>query len=287
MRQRFLDRLTVEADLRKAIQNNEFEAHYQPIVILQNRELVGFEALIRWQHPEKGLLYPGDFISIAEETGLIIDIDQWILLEACQQITSWNDRIRNNNKNNKKPYKELTISINISGKHITNADLYSYIKEVLQKTRLNPKNLKLEITELTIVDQNEFTVRALANLREMGVQIQIDDFGIGYSSLAYLSRFPINALKIDKSFISRIVEETSQQDIVKAIITLTNRLNVHVIAEGVETQEQLDQLQVLGCEQGQGYFLSRPMDKSKAEALILHLKTLKFMLPEEMTSLPG
>jgi diguanylate cyclase (GGDEF)-like protein/PAS domain S-box-containing protein len=264
MRKEFLDRITLESDLRKAVTNNEFIAHYQPIVVLETGELVGFEALVRWQHPFRGLLHPGDFISVAEETGLIIDIDHWVLQEACHQMKRWNEKYA--------PSKVLHISINISGKHITDPELFKFIKKVLEETQLDPRSLKLEITELTIVDQNEFTVRALSNLRDMGVQIQIDDFGIGYSSLSYLSRFPINALKIDQSFIGRIVEESSQRDIVKAIVTLTDRLNVNLIAEGVETIEQMNELQNLGCELGQGYYLSHPLEPGKIETILGRLE---------------
>jgi diguanylate cyclase (GGDEF)-like protein/PAS domain S-box-containing protein len=260
MRQRFLERLNLETDLRKAIENSEFIIHYQPIVILENKELVGFEALVRWQHPQKGLLYPGDFIAVAEETGLITQIDQWILGTACQQMADWNKQYISNNG--------LTISVNISGIHVTDPDLYNYIEKVLDETQLEPKNLKLEITELTIVDQSEFTVRALSNLRDMGVQIQIDDFGIGYSSLSYLSRFPINALKIDKSFVNRIGEEKSQLDIIRTIITLTERLNVNVIAEGVETEEQLRELTGMGCKLGQGYLVSHPLEVQKINSAL-------------------
>jgi len=267
MRQRFLERLNLETDLRKAIDNNEFVIHYQPIVYLENKELVGFEALVRWQHPQKGLLFPGDFITVAEETGLITYIDQWVLREACWQMMAWNKQYIANNG--------LTISINISGKHVTDPDLYKYIEHVLEETGLPPKNLKLEITEVTIVDQNEFTVRALSNLRDMGVQIQIDDFGIGYSSLSYLSRFPINALKIDKTFVSRMFEERSQLDIIRAIITLTERLNVNVIAEGVETEEQLKELSGLGCKLGQGYLVSHPLDTMKVESVLGSLCKVK------------
>lgn len=258
LRLQFLEKLNLEVDLNNAIENNEFVIHYQPIVVLEDQSLVGFEALIRWQHPQKGLLYPGDFIALAEETNLIIDIGNWVLGEACRQMAAWN-----------KQYDDgLTISINISGKHIADPDLYNYIHIMLGETGLAPKNLKLEITELTIVDQSEFTVRALSKLRDLGVQLQIDDFGIGYSSLGYLSSFPINALKIDQSFIEKIVEDNSQRDIVQAIISLTERLNVKVIAEGVETYDQLNELRQLGCELGQGYLLSTPMDIRDCEELL-------------------
>jgi EAL domain-containing protein (putative c-di-GMP-specific phosphodiesterase class I) len=269
----------LETDLRRAIDNHEFIVHYQPIVLLENRELVGFEALVRWQHPQKGLLFPGDFIQVAEETGMITEIDQWILKTACRQMATWNRQYTSNNG--------LTVSINISGIHITNPDLYEYIEQVLAETDLNPKNLKLEITELTIVDQNEFTVRALSNLRDMGVQIQIDDFGIGYSSLAYLSRFPINALKIDKSFVSRMGQESSQLDIIRAIITLTERLNVHVIAEGVETEEQRRELTGMGCKMGQGYLVSHPLDTQKVETALAGMYTEKGVQPIWLESDPS
>ncbi len=260
MRQRFLARLTLEADLLKAVKNKEFVIHYQPIVVLENMELVGFEALIRWQHPQRGLLYPVDFITVAEETGAITEMDQWVLGEACRQMAIWNQQYINN--------KDLTININISGKHITDPELYNYINRMLKDTKLDPKNLKLEITELTIVDQSEFTVRAISNLCDMGVQVQIDDFGIGYSSLSYLSRFPINALKIDKSFVDRMGEGKSQMDIIQTIITLTERLNVDVIAEGIETKEQLEDLTTMGCKLGQGYLVSRPIDTGKVESML-------------------
>jgi diguanylate cyclase (GGDEF)-like protein/PAS domain S-box-containing protein len=260
MRQRFLKRLNTESALRKAISNNELRVYYQPIVVLQNGKLVGFEALVRWQHPEKGLLLPGDFINIAEETGIITDIDRWVLGEACNQVMIWNQRF--------KPEQDYEISINISARHITNPELHNYIKHVLNETGLNPNNLKLEITELTIIDQNEFTTRSLANLQNMGIQIQIDDFGIGYSSLAYLSQFPINALKIDQSFISGLLAKSSQREIVEAIVGLSKSLDVNVIAEGVETQEQLKELISLGCKLGQGYLVSYPLESSKIETLL-------------------
>jgi len=260
MRERFLDRLNIETDLVKAIPNNEFHIFYQPIVILNSGELIGFEALLRWQHPEKGLLLPEDFIHIAEETGFIFDIDCWVLKEACRQLAIWNEHYKFD--------QDLTISTNISGKHITNPILHENIIKVLKETNLNPNNLKLEITEITIVDQNEITSRALTNLQSLGVQILIDDFGIGYSSLTYLSRFPISALKIDQSFVRRVVEESSQRDIIKAIVDLTESLNVSVIAEGVETQEQVSELMGLGCELAQGFHFSVPLEKSKVEAML-------------------
>ena len=227
---------------------------------METGELTGFEALVRWKHPQKGFMPTEDFIKIAEDSGIIFDIDRWILQEACHRVSSWNEHY--------KFEKDLTISVNISGKHITDPGLHENIKQVLKETKLNPNNLKLEITELSLVDQNEVTARSLANLTTLGVQIQIDDFGIGYSSLTYLSRFPINALKIDQSFISQMVEETSQRDIIKAIVNLTESLNVGVIAEGVETPEQVRELISLGCKLAQGYHFSLPLETTKVEAML-------------------
>jgi diguanylate cyclase (GGDEF)-like protein/PAS domain S-box-containing protein len=263
MRQRFLDRLNTETDLRKAIPNHELQAYYQPIVVLETGQLTGFEALVRWQHPDKGLLLPEDFIKIAEETGQIFDIDLWILENACRQVSIWNREYKFN--------PELTISVNISGKHITNPTLYESIKKVLQETKIVPHNLKLEITELSIVDQNEVTALTLAKLKNLGVQIQIDDFGIGYSSLNYLSRFPINALKIDRSFINQVLEDASQREIIKAIVDLTETLKVSVIAEGVENTDQVGELLKLGCEYAQGYHFSLPLDTQKIEEMLVKI----------------
>jgi len=260
MRQRVIERLTLETDLRRAISDEELRIYFQPIAELSSGRLMGFEALVRWQHPERGLLSPAEFVALAEETGMIISIDRWMLLQACQQTKAWNERYRIN--------PELTISVNISAKHIASAELRDYVALILEKTGLDPNNLKLEITEFSIVDHNEITASAFTNLQDLGVQIQIDDFGIGYSSLGYLSNFPINALKIDQSFVGNIVEDKGQREIVQAIISLTERLNVKVIAEGVETYEQLNQLRQLGCQLGQGYLLSVPMDNESVDELL-------------------
>lgn len=257
MRQKFLDRLGIETDLRKALQNNEFEVYYQPIVHLESGRIRGFEALVRWNHPQKGLVKPNEFIQIAEETGMIAEIDRWVVKEACTKVAQWNQSL--------KLQEDLTISVNISGRHINSSELQYYVKQVLNSSRLSPGNLKLEITELSLVDKQESTIRALYSFQNMGIQIYIDDFGIGYSSLAYLSQFPINALKIDQVFVSRIGENESQRDIVQAIITLTKSLKVNVIAEGVEKKEQINQLIRLGCEWGQGNIYSPPLGADEME----------------------
>ncbi len=263
MRQRVLERLTLETELRRAINGDELRIYYQPIADLASGQLIGFEALVRWQHPEKGILAPGEFIALAEETGMIISLDRWVLLHACLQVQAWNQKYR--------LQTDLTISVNISAKHIASPELRDYLSQVLEETGLPAENLKLEITEFSIVDHNEITSSAFSTLQELGVQLQIDDFGIGYSSLGYLSNFPINALKIDQSFVNKIVEDRSQRDIVEAIISLTERLNVKVIAEGVETHEQLNELRQLGCQLGQGYLLSTPMSLTDVEVFLVQI----------------
>lgn len=271
MRERVLDRLSLETDLRKAINEEELRVHYQPIADLDSGKLLGFEALVRWQHPKKGLLPPGAFVDLAEETGMIVSVDRWVLSQACRQIQLWN-QIYN-------PEPALSINVNISAKHIASLELREYVIQELAESGLEPDKLKLEITEFSLVDHSEITAAALTNLQDLGVQIQIDDFGIGYSSLGYLSSFPINALKIDRSFVSNIIEDTGQHDIVEAIIALTERLNVQVIAEGVETPEQLAKLRELGCRLGQGYLLSTPLKGQEVEKLLTHIKQGTGLLP--------
>ncbi len=271
MRERVLERLNLEADLRKAINDEELRVHFQPIADLNSGKLIGFEALVRWQHPIKGLLSPAKFVAMAEETGMIVSIDRWVMRQACQQIHLWNQKF--------KLEPALSISVNISAKHIATPELRQYVIHVLEETGLKSDSLKLEITEFSLVDHSEITAAAFSNLQDLGVQIQIDDFGIGYSSLGYLSSFPINALKIDRSFVGNIVEDSGQRDIVEAIIGLTKRLNVKVIAEGVETHEQLEQLRVLGCRIGQGYLLSTPMDIPDVEKLLTVITQGTGLLP--------
>jgi diguanylate cyclase (GGDEF)-like protein len=271
MRKQVLDRLNLESDLRKAIHEDELCLHYQPIADLKNGKLIGFEALVRWQHPEKGLLPPGVFMGLAEETGMVISIDRWVLKQACLQIQAWNQKYRFD--------PDLSINVNISAKHIASPEFRQYVIQVLKETGLESDRLKLEITEFTLIDQSEITAAAFTNLKDLGVQIQIDDFGIGYSSLSYLSSFPISALKIDRSFVGSLTDGIGQVDIVEAIIELTKRLNVSVIAEGVETRAQLTKLRELGCHLGQGYLLSKPMDAENIETLLYQISHGTGMLP--------
>jgi diguanylate cyclase (GGDEF)-like protein/PAS domain S-box-containing protein len=260
MRTRVLERIELEADLRHALVNQELTVYYQPIISLANGHLVGFEALARWLHPKLGLLQPSEFIPLAEETGLIIGLDRWVMREACRQMHTWHQQIPS--------LANLTISVNLSGKQIVQPDLVDTVRSVLEDTQLNPVKLKIEMTENVIMDNSDLTVTIFKKLQALGVQVQIDDFGVGYSSLNYLSQFPINALKIDQTFVRNMNSNNNQSEIVQAIVTLTHRLGVGVIAEGMETMNQMARLKDLGCEFGQGYLVSVPLAHAAAEDIL-------------------
>ncbi|MBW4446022.1 MAG: EAL domain-containing protein [Spirirestis rafaelensis WJT71-NPBG6] len=256
-----VDRLQLETDLRRAIERQEFRVYYQPIVSLSSGTISGFEALLRWQHPERGLVYPADFIPLAEETGLIVEIGYWVLFEACRQMQVWQMRY---------PTSFLDkISVNLCAKQFYQADLIEQIAEILRSTGLDACSLVLEITESAIMENGDEANTALSQLREMGIELSIDDFGTGYSSLGRLHTFPINVLKIDRSFVSPMDANNRNLEIIEIIVTLADKLGMDVTAEGVETQEQLALVRKLKCEYGQGYFFSRPLDSSAAEALIM------------------
>jgi len=261
MHARVVALLQLETDLRLAIERQEFRLLYQPIVSLEAGRIIGFEALVRWQHPERGLILPAEFIPAAEETGLIVRICQWVIREACDQLRQWQLQLPTT--------PLLTISLNLSGKQFTQLNLIDQIHQILQETGLAASALRLELTEGAIMDGAESAATTLLQLRDLGVQLSIDDFGIGYSSLGRLSRFPINGLKIDRSFVSQMGIDVASSEIVETIVTLAHRLSVDVTAEGVETAEQLAQLRALKCDYGQGYFFSQPLDSEVAEALIV------------------
>ena len=261
LHEKALHLLQRETDLRKAIHRKEFVTHYQPIISLKSRSVVGFEALIRWRHPQLGLIYPGSFISIAEETGLIIPITRLVMQEACSDLKSWQDQVQH--------LQKLTMNVNISSKHFLQPHLLDDIKEVLDSTGLPPDHLKLEITETALMEDVEETIRHVNRLRDYGLQIVIDDFGTGYSSLSYLQRLPIDTLKVDRSFVSRIQNTPDgNRNIVEAIISLAHRLDMIVVAEGVENLEQYTILLNMKCQFGQGYLFSRPMPKEDVDKLI-------------------
>ncbi|MGL5872457.1 MAG: two-component system response regulator [Xenococcaceae cyanobacterium] len=250
----------VETDLRFALERNEFILYYQPIVSLITGKLIAFEALLRWQHPEKGLIYPSDFIAIAEETGLIVTIGEWILREACQQLHSWQQKFS--------LASSLQMSVNLSSRQIKQFDFIDRLEKILVDTNLNGEYLRLELTETMLMDRGEKTIELLSQIKKHKVQLSIDDFGTGYSSLSYLHRFPIDTLKIDRSFVSCINAEGENSQIVNTIILLAHSLGMKAIAEGVETPEQLTQLKKLGCDEAQGYWLAKPINWQQAEVII-------------------
>lgn len=261
MRNRALARLALEADIRRAIEHQEFCVYYQPVIELSTGRIVGFEALVRWQHPQRGLIAPAEFIAVAEETGLIVLIDWLVLREASRQMRQWQDQVPLTSS--------LVISVNLSGKQFTRPDLITQIEHVLAETGLDPRNLRIEITESTLMENMETAAMILRQLHTLGVKVAIDDFGTGYSSLGYLVRLPVNILKIDRRFISELETDDNQAEIVNTIVTMAHNLGMQVIAEGVETTTQHVRLNALGCEYGQGYLISRPIDSAMAEELTL------------------
>jgi diguanylate cyclase (GGDEF)-like protein len=256
-------RLTqLESELHYALEHQEFELYYQPIISLETDKLSGFEALIRWKNPKRGFISPIEFIPLAEDTGLIIEIGDWVLQEACQQLKTWLHK-----------YPEaanLKMSINLASHQIREPDLLDKLDVILAETGVDGGSIRLEITESTLMDQGEQTINKLAQLRARNIQLSIDDFGQGYSSLSYLHRFPINILKIDRAFVNQMTDGGENIEIVRTISMLAHTLNMSVVAEGVETVQQVEILKKLGCEFGQGYLFSRPLPAIAAEQAIVH-----------------
>jgi len=273
MHTRAVNLLQIETDLRNAVENNEFCAFYQPIISLDTMKLSGFEVLIRWNHPQRGLVPPGEFIPISEENGIIVPITLWILRESCRQMVHWH-RLEPSNK-------ALTISVNLSGKHFSSGNLVEEIRKIILETRIPPSCLKLEITESAVMENAEKTIAMLQQLKELGVQLSIDDFGTGYSSLSYLHRFPIDTLKVDRSFVSTMEDGSENGEIVRTVIALAKTLGMDVVAEGIETIHQLHQLQILGCEYGQGYLFSRPVPSVEAEKLLENKLRWQNIMPNQ------
>ena len=256
MHEHAVTRLQVEMDLRRAVERGEFEPFYQPIVTTKDRKVVGFEALVRWNHPVRGMVGPGEFIQVAEETGIIVHIDRQVLRRACEQMKQWMDERRSNHLS--------FVSVNLSNRQLLQSDVVEHIEKVIRETGIDPRCLKLEITENVIFDRPDAAVALLSRLRHLGVQLYIDDFGTGYSSLSYLHRLPINGLKIDRSFISRIGEPEGNHAIIRTILTLAQDLQIEAIAEGIETEQQREHIESLRCRYAQGYLFSRPLASNEA-----------------------
>ena len=260
MHAKAVELLEIETDLRRAIERDEFVLHYQPIVSLLTGELDGFEALVRWNHPRNGVIMPADFIPLAEENGLIVPIGWHVLRNACVQMRDWVNRFP--------IHHALTMSVNLSSRQFAQPDLVEQIDRILQETGCQPANLKLEITESTVMRDAQQAIEMLQQLRARGIFLCIDDFGTGYSSLSYLQRFPVNTLKIDRSFVSQIDEDSSSVDLIETIVTLSRVLGMSAVAEGIETAEQLELVRRLGSGLAQGYYFSTPVPSDEAEAIL-------------------
>ena len=262
MYDRAVKQLQLETDLKRAIERQELVIHYQPIFSLENNRLQGMEALLRWQHPSLGLVSPKDFIPIAEETGKIVELDQWVLKNACRQLCSW--------RNWFPAFDRLSINVNLSVKQFFQSNLMEKIDQILTETGLEGQYLRLEITETVLIEESSCVLEILNQIREKKIQVCLDDFGTGYSSLSYLNRFPLNVLKIDRSFINDLGIDDSRSAIVRAIVVMARELKIKAIAEGIETAEQLNLLRALGCFGAQGYWFSHPLN---TEQMTHFLKT--------------
>ena len=255
MDEHMLTRLAMEQDLRKALPSGEFELYYQPVVNLQSGAISGFEALIRWNHPQRGLISPATFIPLAEETGFIVPMGEWVIRQACLTAAQWPDH--------------LHVAVNISASQFRNTGLMQVIVNSLAASGLSPTRLEIEITETVLLQDKEATLAILHQLRALGIRIAMDDFGTGYSSLTYLQSFPFDKIKIDRSFVKDITENAGSLNIVRAVASLANGMGMTATAEGVETNEQLDRITAEGCTEMQGYLFSRPLPARDIERLFL------------------
>jgi polar amino acid transport system substrate-binding protein len=257
--EKLMDKIQCQSELRKAIENQEFMIYYQPQVDLNNDVIVGFEALLRWNHPEKGVLLPGEFIPLTEETGLIVPIGKWVLKQACEQLKLWEE----------KGFKDLIMAVNISARQFKDQEFVNMVRETIHEVGINPIYLQLEITETIALQDIDYSITVIQKLKELGVLFALDNFGTDYSSMNYLKRLPVNNLKIDKSFLRTVFDNQSNQSMVQTIISLAQTLNLNVIAEGVERNEQAEFLKRIKCNMAQGYFYSEPLPDTMAEQLLL------------------
>lgn len=253
-------KLQTEIDLRQAIARGELRLHYQPIVTINNREICGFEALVRWQHPTRGLLMPGEFIHIAETSGLIVPLGGWVLAEACRQMQAWTEQYP--------AMAAFTVSVNMSSKQFSQPDLVAEIQRILLETGFSAHRLKIEMTEGVLIDQSDSIIAILEQIKALGIKLLVDDFGTGYSSLSYLHRFPFDCLKIDRSFIENADQDFEKLEILQSVVRLAWNLGLDVVAEGIETPRHHAQLKALRCELGQGYLFSHPLAPDAVEAMM-------------------
>jgi len=261
---RAVNRLKLESELREALEKRQFRVHYQPIVQLETEQITGFEALLRWQHPEQGLISPGKFVAAAEDTGLLVCVGQWAILEACQQLRAWDAVTGAENP----PILAVSVSVNVSARQLADLRFVSGLEATLRQTGIDPSRLHLEMTESVAAADAKLTATVLSHLKQLRVGVILDDFGTGNSSLSGLRQFPIEALKIDRSLIAGMLVDRGMCDTVELIILLAHKLKLKVIAEGIESSRQFDHLHTLGCELGQGYFFSPPVEAKTAERLL-------------------
>jgi len=257
-----MERIELEEDLRRGIEEEEFVIHYQPILDLESNRMLGMEALVRWMHPRSGLLSPGRFIPLAEETNLIVPLGEWILREACRQVQTWREDYETD--------LDVSVTVNISIRQFQQAELVDMVGKALKNSGLPPNSLILEITESFMMQDTEATIAKLHELKKLGVRLAIDDFGTGYSSLSYLQRFPIDILKIDKSFIDKLGQGSEGNAVARAIIMMGDSLNLKTIAEGIEHPEQINELQLMGCEAGQGFHFAKPLTVGDMDEFLLN-----------------
>jgi diguanylate cyclase (GGDEF)-like protein len=260
MRSHAFSRLQLEQEIRTALENRDFKLYYQPILAMKSNQLVSFEALIRWAHPTRGLLLPGEFLSIAEESGLILPIEKWVLHEACAQLKKWHERYPS--------LRNVSVNVNISNRLFSQPNFIESVMNTLRTHDLQPEALRLEITENVLISNYVAANEVFTKLRTLGVQLEIDDFGSGYSALGYLQHFPISAIKIDKSFVDEIGKSRKGIELIRAIVSMARELGMETIAEGIETGEQLSELQSVSCNFGQGFLLSKPLDQESAEKIL-------------------
>lgn len=261
MREQAVEALTLENDLRAALRGQQFFLQFQPILSLSERKVVGFEALVRWNHPVRGLISPEEFIPIAEETGLIIPLGQWVLEKACEAMAGW-AKVRNGDGT------DMYLAVNLSARQTTSSGFAGHVERILKRTGLDPERLALEITETAIMDNPEGSLRLLSRLKNLGVHLCIDDFGTGYSSLSSLQRLPVDILKVDRSFVQGLCSDTSSQEIVRAVVALAHSLGLDVVAEGVEELSQVRMLQDIDCQCVQGFYYAAPMDETSVDRLV-------------------
>jgi len=253
-----VDRLQLEADLRRALEHGqEFLLHYQPIVALRTRKLIGIEALVRWDKPGRGILDASEFVSLAEESGMVVPMGEWVFRTACAQLRTWHERVPS--------LAGVTLSINVSGQQFRRPTFVEELWHSVREAGVDPRFVAIEVTEAVIMDEVEASAAKLSRLRDMGIQIHVDDFGTGYSSLSYLHRFPITAVKIDRSFVAGLPGHVESEEVIKAIVSIAESLDFDVIAEGIESSTQAQKLEELRCRYGQGILLAKPVPASELE----------------------